>query len=127
MTVIRGAQLTTFDVAPDGQSVSIHVTDDQGAPGTLTLPSDCLHALMMTLPEMVRRSLQARFCNPSMRVVYPLGSWNLERSVVPGSVIVTLSTEDGFSVSFGVPALELLRMSALSASAGADGGGISAN
>src|SRR5215467_6547292 len=127
MTIIRGTQLTTFDVAPDGQSVAIHVTDEQGDPATLVLPSECLHALMMTVPEMVRRSLQARFRDPSMRVVYPLGSWNIERSVVPGSVIVTLGTADGFSVSFGVPAPELLRMSALSASASADSGGISAN
>jgi hypothetical protein len=74
MTIIRGVQLTTFDVTPDGESVSIHVTDDQDNPATLTLPSDCLHALMMTLPEMVRRSLQARFRDPSMRLVYPLGS-----------------------------------------------------
>ena len=103
------------------------MTDEQGDPATLVLPSECLHALMMTVPEMVRRSLQARFRDPSMRVVYPLGSWNIERNVVPGSVIVTLGTEDGFAVSFGVPALELLRMSALSASASADSGGISAN
>ena len=127
MTIIRGAQLTTFDVTPDGQSVSIHVTDEQGEPATLMLPSDCLHALMMTLPEMVRRSLQARFRDSSMRVVFPLGSWNLERSVVPGAVIVTLRTEDGFSVSFGVPAVELLRMWMCSASASADGGGSVAN
>ncbi len=124
MTVIRGIQLTTFDVAPDGESVSIHVTDDQGLPATLVLPSDCLHALMMTLPEMVRRSLQARFRDPSMRVVYPLGSWNLERSVVRGSVIVTLRTDDGFAVSFGVPALELLRMWTHT-STSADGGSVS--
>jgi len=122
MTIIRGAQLKTFDVAPDGHSVSIHVTDEQGAPATLVLPSDCLHALMMTVPEMVRRSLQARFRDPSMRVVYPLGSWSLERSVVSGSVIVTLSTDDGFSVSFGVPALELLRMLTHCISASAEGG-----
>jgi hypothetical protein len=126
MTIIRGVQLTTFDVAADGQSVSIHVTDDQGNPATLMLPSDCLHALMMTLPEMVRRSLQARFRDPSMRVVYPLGSWNLERSVAPGTVIVTLRTEDGFSV-FGVPALELLRMWTQSASTSTEAGGIIAN
>src|SRR5262252_10679907 len=127
MTIIRGAQLTTFDVAPDGQSVSIHVTDEQGEPATLVLPSDCLHALMMTLPEMVRRSLQARFRDPSMRVVFPLGSWNLERSVVPGAVIVTLSTEDGFSVASGLPTQKLLRMWTHSASASADGGGSIAN
>ena len=56
----------------------------------------------------------------------PLGSWNLERSVVPGTVIVTLRT-DGFSVSVGVPALELLRMWTQSASTSTEAGGIIAN
>src|SRR5262245_29188817 len=127
MTIIRGTQLTTFDVAPDGESVSIHVTDDQNNPATLTLPSDCLHALMMTLPEMVRRSLQARFRDPSMRVVYPVGSWDLERSVVPGTVIVTLRTHDGFSVSFGMPPLDLLRMWTQTASMNGETGGATTN
>src|SRR5438034_11761521 len=127
MTVIRGVQLTTFDLTPDGESVSIHVTDDQGSPTTLVLPSECLHALMMTLPEIVRRSLQARFHDPSMRVVYPVGSWNIERSAVPGNVIITLGTPDGFSVSFGLSPLELLRMWTQSASTNPEAGGIIGN
>ena len=51
MMVINGTQLTTFDVAPDGESFSINVVDDQGRPATLTFPSECLHTLTMTLPE----------------------------------------------------------------------------
>ena len=122
MTIIRGVQLTTFDVAPDGGSVAIHVTDDQGSPSTLVLPTECLNALMMTLPDIVRRSLQARYGDPSMRVVYPVGSWSLERSAVPGNVIVTLRTPGGFSVSFGLSPLELLRMWTQGASTGAEPG-----
>jgi hypothetical protein len=122
MTIIRGVQLTTFDVAPDGGSVAIHVTDDQGSPSTLVLPTECLNALMMTLPDIVRRSLQARYGDPSMRVVYPVGSWSLERSAVPGNVIITLRTPDGFSVSFGLSPLELLRMWTQGASTGAEPG-----
>jgi hypothetical protein len=114
-------------VTPDGESVSIHVTDDEGHPGTLVLPSECLHALTMTLPEIVRRSLQARFRDPSMRVVYPVCSWNLERSAVPGNVIVTLRTPDGFSVSFGLSPLELLRMWTQSASTSSETGGVIGN
>jgi hypothetical protein len=127
MTIIRGVQLTTFDVAPDGESVAIHVTDDQGSPSTLVLPTECLNALMMTLPDIVRRSLQARYGDPSMRVVYPVGSWSLERSAVPGNVIVTLRTPDGFSVSFGLSPLELLRMWTQGASTAAEPGGVIGN
>ena len=78
--VIRGRQLTRFDVAPDGESFSIHVTDEEGGAAALVLPSEGLPALMMTLPEMVRRSLQHRFGDQSMRVVYPVASWEVERS-----------------------------------------------
>src|SRR5262249_30793174 len=127
MTIIRGVQLTTFDVAPDGESVAIHLTDDQGSPSTLVLPSECLNALMMTLPDIVRRALQARYGDPSMRVVYPVGSWSLERSAVPVTVLVTLRTPAGFSVSFGLPPLDLLKMWTQGAAAGAEPGGVIAN
>jgi len=110
MMVIRGTQLTTFDVAPDGESFSIGVTDERGQPAALILPSDCLNGLLMTLPEMVRRSLQARFRDASMRLVYPVGSSQVEPSAVSGHVIVTLRTPDGFSVSFGFSPVDLVHL-----------------
>ena len=112
MTVIHGKQLTRFDIAPDGESVAIHVMDDEARPATLVLPSECLNELMMTLPAMVRRSLRLKFRDSSLRVVYPVGSWEVERSQTPGTMIVTLRTPDGFEVSFGLSAFELLRISA---------------
>jgi hypothetical protein len=124
MTVIRGRQLTTFDVSPDGESFAIHVTDEQARPGTLVLPAECLNALMMTLPEMVRRSLHRRFHDDTMRVVYPVGSWEVEKSPQVGTVIVTLRTPDGFQVSFGLAALEMLRMATQSASVSLEASGI---
>jgi len=110
MTVIRGKELKTFGLAPDGESFAIHVMDEQSRPAMLVLPSECLHELMMTLPEMVRRSLQLRFREQLMRVVYPVGSWDVERGQTPGSAVVTLRTPDGFEVSFGLSALDLFRM-----------------
>jgi len=124
MTVIRGRQLTTFDVSPDGESFAIHVTDEQARPGTLVLPAECLNALLMTLPEMVRRSLHRRFHDDTMRVVYPVGSWEVEKSPQAGSVIVTLRTPDGFQVSFSLAALEILRMATQSASTSLAASGI---
>src|SRR5260370_34970301 len=105
MTVIRGRQLTTFDVSPDGESFAIHVTDEHARPGTLVLPAECLNALMLTLPEIVRRSLRQRFPHDTLRVVYPVGSWEIEGSPQAGTVIVTLRTPNGFEVSFGLAVL----------------------
>ncbi len=127
MTVIRGRHLTTFDVSPDGESFAIHVTDEHARPASLVLPAECLNALMMTLPEMVQRSLRRRFHDDAMRVVYPVGSWEVEKSPQPAVVIVTLRTPDGFQVSFGLAALELLRMATRSASVSAEASGIISN
>ena len=127
MTVIRGRHLTTFDVSPDGESFAIHVTDEQAQPGALVLPAECLNALMMTLLEMVRRSLHRRFHDDTMRLVYPVGSWEVEKSPQVGTVIVTLRTPDGFQVSFGLAALEMLRMATQSASASLEASGIIGN
>ena len=59
-----------------------------------------------------------------MRVVYPVGSWEVEPSQVPGTMIVTFRTPDGFEVSFALPALELLLICARSASNSVQASGI---
>ena len=48
-------------------------------------------------------------------------AWRHAWFVVPDSGIVTLRTPDGFSVSFGVPAHEPLRMGTHSTSTNSDG------
>ena len=110
MTVIQARQLTTFQVAPDGRSVALNVTDEHAEPATLVFPSECLNELLMTLPDIVHRALRLRFRDESMRVVYPVGTWDVERGQTAGQLIVTLRTPDGFAVSFSLPALELVRM-----------------
>jgi hypothetical protein len=107
MTVINGATLIDFVVSPDGSMVSINVTDENSKPGSLILPSECLQSLIMSMPEMMQQVLRRRYQDPSLRLVYPLGSWRLERSTEPGKLILTLSTSDRFSVSFTVTAGEL--------------------
>ena len=107
MMVINGATLTTFEVSPDGSTVSINVTDENSKPGSLVLPADCLRALLMSLPKMMQEALQRRYQDASVRLVYPLGHWRLEASTEPGKFILTMSTRDGFAVSFAVSADEL--------------------
>ncbi len=57
----------------------------------------------MTLPGLIDRALQTRFGDQSLRQAYPLASWALELSSDPAEVMITLRTEDGFSVCFSIP------------------------
>src|SRR5260221_12955603 len=107
MTVINGTTLTTFEVASDGSTISINVADQESRPGSLVLPAECLQAMIMSLPEMMRQALQRRYRDPSLRLVYPVGDWRLEASTEPGKLILTLSTGDGFAVAFALAADQL--------------------
>src|SRR5262249_29620742 len=96
MMIINGATLTTFEISPNGDMVSINVTDENSTPGSLVLPADCLRALLMSLPKMIQEALQRRYRDASVRLVYPLGKWYLEASTESGKLILTMSTRDGF-------------------------------
>jgi hypothetical protein len=110
MTVIHGKRLTTFDVAADGQTVSINVADEEARPGRLVLAADCLMGLIMTLPEMMRQALWRKHQDSSLRLVYPVDTWEIEESERPGTLILTLRTSDGFHMSFGVAPSDLDHM-----------------
>ena len=57
----------------------------------------------MTLPGLIDRALQTRFGDQRLRYAYPLASWVIEQSSNATQCIVTLRTEDGFSVCFSIP------------------------
>ena len=109
MTMIRAKHLTTFSVAPDGSSVAIGVADEEGQAAALMLPAEC--SLIMTLPDMMRRALRLQHGDPRLRLVYPVASWEIERSARPEIRIVTLRTSDGFHVSFGMSTKDLREIS----------------
>lgn len=110
MTILRAKRLTTFSVAPDGGSIAIGIADDEGKTGALMLPADCLRELMMTLPDMMRRALRLQHNDPGLRLVYRIAGWEVERSKVPGTLIVTFRTPDGFHVSFALKTADLAQM-----------------
>jgi len=57
-------------------------------------------ALVMTLLALLQRALQTRHGDESLRYAYPLASWTAEQSIDQTQRMVTLQTEDGFSVCF---------------------------
>lgn len=104
---IKAAALQTYELTADGSRVRLNVTDTEGRPAVLSLPSDCLHQLIMTLPRVMQRVLQMRFGDESMRVVFPTCDWKLQRSGTNHHFILTLKTTDGFEASFGFSEGEL--------------------
>ena len=118
MSTINGVALTTLAVSPDGAAVAINVTDNEGVPGSLVLSTDVLRSLIMSLPRAMQQALQLRYRDPSLRLVYPLGPWRLEASTDPERLLLTLSTTDGFEVTFSVPADTLGRFADAAARAG---------
>jgi hypothetical protein len=101
---INAAELTTYDVDPEGQFVRLHLRDQSGKPGTLVLPTDCLTQLLMSLPAMVQKALRNRHGDDSLRLAHPLESFDVEagEALASGSrqYILTLCTSGGFAVSF---------------------------
>jgi hypothetical protein len=100
---IDSQALTTCEVAPDGEAISLGFVDTTGNPATIRLSIDQAGALLMTLPGLIDRTLQTRFADQSLRYAYPLASWIVEQSSDLAQGIVTLRTVDGFSVCFSMP------------------------
>ena len=102
--------LTTCAVAVDGHCICINFNDAHGHPASLVLPTDCAQQLIMTLPQLLSKALKAESSDDSLRAVFPLGSWRLERAVRGDAYILTLRTTDGFDVSFSMSAHDLAKM-----------------
>jgi len=100
---IDAEALTTCAVADDGDAVSLGFVDAAGNPATIRLSLKQVGALVMTLPTLLQKALQTRYGDESLRYAYPLASWTVEQSTDQTQRMVTLQTEDGFSVCFAVP------------------------
>jgi hypothetical protein len=98
----RSTRLTTCDTVKNGEAISLRFLDQAGRPVAIELPFAQAEAMVMTLPRLLSKALQARTDNAASRYVFPLGQWFLE-SGNENCLIMTLATGDGFEVSFGVP------------------------
>jgi hypothetical protein len=93
--------LGTLLLSADGLTVALSLNDESGEPLSLRLPTECLQQLLLTIPAVIRKSLQLRFRDNSLRHVYPLGDWTIEEAGAGGALILTMYTPDGFEVAFG--------------------------
>lgn len=110
MYVHHVGELLTFSVAADGRTVSLGMADEERNSITLVLPAKLLQAFVMTLPEMAQQALRRKNDDPDLRLVFPVVEWKLEKAVESQRLILTLTTTDGFSASFGIDVREMARM-----------------
>lgn len=102
---ICSAELTTCGILQDGQGVSLNLIDSAGNNVCLELPFYQAEAVAMTLPSLLTRAVKAFTGNASARYVFDLDRWVIEQPKEHGGLLLlTLSTPDGFHVSFGIPA-----------------------
>jgi hypothetical protein len=97
-----GEELIAYEVDGDGSRFRMTFNCANGKPGSLSLPTECLHALIMTLPRMMTQALSSRYADDSLRLVYPAEAVRIERSPDPNTFIMTSVTPDGFAVSFSL-------------------------
>jgi hypothetical protein len=105
--------LTTCEVAADGRRVRLHFIDTRARNGSLTLPTHAVHQLIMTLPQLLSKALKAEASDESIRAVFTLGGWRLEKSAESGWYILNLSTPDGFEVAFSVRVVDLAEIASV--------------
>ena len=99
---IMGKELIAYDIGSNGSRFCLSFTCVNGKQGSLSFPTECLKALIMTLPRMMTQALWARYGDESLRLVYPADIVRIERSPDPNTFIMTLTTPDGFGVSFSL-------------------------
>ncbi|GAB7523777.1 hypothetical protein [Paraburkholderia sp. 2C] len=101
---IDARHLTGLELAQDGSRFTLQGVDGGGADWSLHLPSDCLQQLILTLPNLALKAMRAQHNDDTLRIVYPAYTCTVELASDQRTFILTLRTEDGFHVSFGLSA-----------------------
>lgn len=97
---ISARALTRCVVRKGGDSISLGLVDEDGGSVELEVSASDACAIAMTLPQLLKNSLKEKYHDDSLRYVFPLDGWQVEATSDGAQVIVTLTTDGGFEVSF---------------------------
>ncbi len=99
--------LGRLELAKDGRRFFLEIASENGAVTELSLPTDCLKLLIMTLPQIMKQALRSQHGDESLRLVYPAKDIRIEQASVPETLIATFATADGFEISLGLTLRQL--------------------
>jgi hypothetical protein len=112
-----GQALTTFEVSSDGEYFKLNFLCQDGRHGSVSLPTECLKELVMTLPRLMTQALQAKHRDESLCVVYPVERTKILKSADSTAIVVTMVTHDQFEVSFAFTTEQFRGLGAFAAAA----------
>src|SRR5262245_37022659 len=101
--IIHCSKLTTCRALGGGETIRLEFLDEGRNPVSLLLSFENAESIAMTLPGLLTQAVRAQTGQVDARYVFPLGQWQLEGAQDRQSFILTLTTADGFEVSFRVP------------------------
>jgi hypothetical protein len=99
---IVSSRLTHCDISRDGKAIRLSLLDQGGNPAFVEFALDEAASIIMTLPRLLTAALQSRSGSTDLRYVFLVNKWSLEIARGQRALILTLRTEDGFDVSFGL-------------------------
>lgn len=97
---IDARQLTQCRVVEGGDEISLGLIAGNGEAVELKVSASDACAMAMTLPRLLKASIKEKYRDNSLRYVFPLDGWQVETASDGKQVIVTLTTGNGFEVSF---------------------------
>jgi hypothetical protein len=101
--IIHCSKLTRCGALDDGETIKLEFLDQSRNPISLLLYFQDAESIAMTLPRLLTQAVKAQTGKDNSRYVFALGRWLLEGVEDDQSLILTLTTLDGFEVSFRIP------------------------
>jgi len=92
---IEAAELNRIEIIDGGRRLCLSVRDAAGRPASMSLPIECLNAVVTAVPRSDRDLLA-----DAARSVHRLDSWTLRDE--GAGLVLTLHLPDGARIAFGV-------------------------
>lgn len=84
------------NISPDGDKITIAVSEKSGAAQEITLSFNDASALAMTLPRLLKGGMSHKFADALLRNVYPVREYIVECASDINSLLLILAVGDGF-------------------------------
>jgi hypothetical protein len=104
--------LTDYQISANGTRFRLNFKPASGNYSSITLPSDCLNQLVMTIPRIAVEVLRKQHGDDTLRLVYPLHDWALSKTTGNSHRVLTLTGWDGLEIAFAIEPDDLSKMAA---------------
>jgi len=104
--------LTNYEISANGKRFRLNFRPASGDYNSITLPSDCLNQLLMTVPRIATEVLRQQYGDDNLRLVYPLHDWALSKTEGSSHLVLTLKGWDGLEIAFAIEPDDLSKIAA---------------